>query len=135
MEIIVWTKEFSIGVARIDEEHQTLVAMLNELGQAIASGQGREAVARTSARMRGYAQQHFKTEEEAMTASWYPNRTSHVAEHDLFIEKVLDLEGTMGQGGTILAKDIWTFLRDWLNGHILGSDKLLGAHLCACRKG
>ncbi|MBU1041402.1 MAG: bacteriohemerythrin [Proteobacteria bacterium] len=131
MEIIAWTKEISVGVARIDEEHQTLLAMLNELGQAMAADQGGEAVKLTSARMRAYAQQHFKTEEEAMTATKYPARTSHVAEHDAFIEKVLDLEDALGRGESVPAKDLWTFLRNWLSEHIQGPDKLLGEHVCA----
>lgn len=131
MEAVAWTEEISVGVARIDEEHKNLLAMLNELGQAMASGQGREAVSVTSARMREYALQHFKTEEEAMTASRYPDRSSHMAEHDSFIGKVLDLEETLGQGGAVPAKDLWTFLRNWLSEHIQGPDKLLGEHLCA----
>lgn len=134
MEIIAWTREISVGVVRFDEEHQTLLAMLNELGQGIAAGQGGEAAVRTSARMRAYAQQHFKTEEEAMIATRYPVRTSHVAEHDIFIEKVLDLEDILSRGEIIPAMDLWTFLRNWLSEHIQGPDKLLGEHVCAAGK-
>jgi hemerythrin-like metal-binding protein len=134
METIVWTDDISIGIERIDEEHQTLVAMLNELGQAIAAGRGDEAMMLTSARMREYASRHFKTEEEAMTASRYPGRTSHVAEHDAFIEKVIDVEAAMRQGNPVEARDIWRYLRNWLSEHIQGADKVLGEHLCACGK-
>ncbi len=131
MERIVWSEAWSVGVERIDAEHKTLVAMLDELGQALASGQGQEAVKRTAAGMRQYAQGHFRTEEDGMLATNYPGRTSHIFEHDAFIEKVLDLEEVMGQGGVVAAADLWSYLQDWLSEHIQGPDKILGAHLCA----
>jgi len=108
-----------------------MLSMLNDLGQAIASGQGHEAVNLTLARMREYATKHFKTEEEAMTSSRYPGRASHIAEHDSFIEKVLDIEEAVNQGDQVAAGDLWTYLRNWLSEHIQGEDKVLGEHLCA----
>ncbi len=135
METIIWTEALSVGVERIDREHQTLVVMLNDLGQVIGSGQGQQSVAQVVCRMRQYAQEHFATEEEAMTATRYSGRTSHMAEHDAFIEKVLEVEDALSQGEPVAAGDIWKYLRLWLTEHIQGPDKVLGEHLCACGKG
>jgi hemerythrin len=132
METVVWTEALSVGVERIDEQHKKLVAMLGQLQQAVGSGQGQCVSAEIVAQMRQYAKEHFKTEEEAMTASRYPGRTSHVAEHDSFIEKVLDVEDALGLKDEALAKDILDFLLHWLAGHIQGPDKVLGEHLVAC---
>ena len=131
MKTIAWTDELSIGVERIDEEHKTLVAMLGDLGQAMDSGQGQQAVSLTAARMRQYAQQHFKTEESAMSETRFPLRTSHVAEHDAFIEKVLDLELDLEQGANVSATELWNFLWTWLQEHIQRADRTLGAHIRA----
>lgn len=131
METVSWTEAMNVGVERIDTEHKVLLAMLNELSQAVASSHGQTAVARTATRMRQYAQEHFRTEEDAMLATNFPARTRHIAEHDQFIEKVLDLEEAMSVGGAVAAAEIWAFLRAWLTGHIMVLDKALGQHLCA----
>lgn len=128
---IVWTQEMSVGVERLDAEHKMLVAMLNELGQALASGRGDKAARDVAERMRLYAKEHFQSEESAMLASDYPTRTGHIAEHDSFIEKVLDLEDRLGQGGAAEPEAIRDYLADWLRRHIMGTDKALGAHLAA----
>ena len=135
METIVWTSALSVGVDRIDKEHQALVAMLNEVNQAIDSGQGDVAVAGVVGKMRRYAQEHFRTEESAMTDTRYPARESHMIEHDAFIEKMLDMEQNVGRPGSVSASEVRDFLRHWLMEHIQGTDKLLGKHICASAKG
>lgn len=133
MEPVEWSAEISVGVARIDEEHKAFLDMLNGLGQAAAGeGLGRAAAVQAVERMREYALWHFKTEEEAMSASRYASRSSHVNEHDRFIEKVLDMEAALEEGQSVRAADIWRFLRGWLSEHILAQDKPLGEHLRAC---
>lgn len=129
MDEIVWTQEMSVGVERMDAEHRALVAMLNELGQALASGRGDEAARDVAGRMRRYAKEHFQTEESAMLASDYPTRTGHIAEHDSFIEKVLELEEALSLGGSAEPEGLRAYLADWLRSHIMGTDKALGAHL------
>lgn len=132
METVCWTEAMSVGVARIDEQHKRLVEMINELGQAIGAGRGQAAMRDIVGCMRLYAQEHFRTEEEAMGVSRFPGRTSHVSEHDAFIELVQDLEAALDQGGVVSATATWRFLWDWLANHIQGPDKVLGDHLCAC---
>jgi hemerythrin len=104
------------------------------MSQAIASGQGQEAAMGIVGRMRRYAQEHFKTEELAMSDTAYPARNSHMIEHDAFIERMLDFERDLGRAGSVSAKEIWEFLWRWLREHIQETDKLLGMYICALKR-
>jgi hemerythrin-like metal-binding protein len=131
MEAVVWISEFEVGVASVDEQHKRLVDMLNALGQAIGSGQGKQAIMGIVEDMKQYAVYHFKTEEDAMEASDYPKRSQHKQEHDTFIEQVLDATDALESGGKITPQGVWAFLHKWLIEHILDSDKAMGTHLNA----
>lgn len=126
---IVWVQEFSVGIDGIDEQHKTLVAMLNDLAAAINSGTGQGVVADLVARMRRYAQEHFQFEEKEMAATAYPARNSHMIQHDDFIKKLLDMEEQLARHETVSAIEIRNFAWQWLRDHILGTDKVLGAFL------
>jgi hemerythrin len=131
MEAIAWVSDFEVGVQSIDEQHKRLVEMLNTLGQAIGTGQGKDVIMGIVEEMKHYAVYHFKTEEDAMEAKDYPKRSQHKQEHDTFIEQVLDAADALESGGKITPGEVWIFLHKWLVEHILDSDKAMGLHLNA----
>lgn len=131
MEAVAWIPEFEIGVRSIDEQHMRLVDMLNALGGAISSGQGKDSIMGIVEDMKQYAVYHFQTEEQAMQSTEYPKLSQHKQEHDSFIEQVLDAADALESGGKITPQEVWGFLRKWLAEHILESDKLMGGHLAA----
>ena len=46
MPLMTWTDRMSVGVAVLDEDHRKLVAMVNELYDAMQAGQGKEKLGR-----------------------------------------------------------------------------------------
>jgi hemerythrin len=55
----------------------------------------------------------------------------HVVKHEVFIEKVMDLNFSPDAQGNS-PQGILDFLRQWLIGHIYSTDQKLGAYLCMC---
>jgi hemerythrin len=70
-----------------------------------------------------YTETHFQTEERLMQTHRYPGIESHKLEHHMLVKKVADFQKEFDSGRTSVSIEVMNFLRDWLNGHILGTDK------------
>ena len=121
--IIEWSDELSVNILAIDEQHKRLVAMINDLHQAMVARQTRDALRAIIDRMCDYAVVHFATEEKYMTRLDYPAYAEHKTEHDEFTAKARDLQARLAAGGLVLSLEVINFLRQWLTDHIRGSDK------------
>lgn len=128
MAFIEWSREYSVGINEIDEQHQKLVSLANELYSAIASGRGDEGLNRTFQGLVDYARTHFSYEEKMLAEAGYPNLPAHQAEHRQLIQRIIDYFGEYRAklnertGAKQLPKEVLNFLRDWLFNHIRSSD-------------
>jgi hemerythrin-like metal-binding protein len=129
-----WAVDLDVGVKEIDDQHKVLVDMLNALSATIDTGRAQGSAPELTARMRAYAQEHFRFEEALMARTGYPDRNSHMLEHDAFIKNLLDQETELGAHGQEFAVEIREFVWQWLINHIAKTDKALGAYLCALEK-
>ncbi len=129
MAHIQWRPEFATGIARFDNEHQKLVAMLNELYQAMGQGAGQEALGKVLAGLVGYTKTHFAGEEALMRQHGYPEFAQHKAIHDALTTQVLSLEADLKAGKVALSLKVANFLKDWLTKHIMETDRKYGPFL------
>jgi hemerythrin len=129
MPAITWTANLSVNIAAIDKEHQKLVALINELDAAMASGKGKDILAKILGALISYTQTHFGNEERLMAQQGYPEAAQHCAEHLALTRKVLDLQSQFQQNRIGLTIPTLKFLTDWLTTHILGTDKKYGPYL------
>jgi hemerythrin len=123
MALITWNDSFSVSVAEIDRQHQKLVAMINELNDAMKQGKGKEILGKIVNNLVSYTEIHFKTEEKYFDQFGYPETDSHKREHSDFVKKVLDFKDGFDRGKMGLSIAIMNFLGDWLQKHIKGTDK------------
>ncbi len=123
MPLIEWDESFSVDIDRIDREHRKLIGLINQLHEAMLEQKAQEAMTAIVTEMVDYAQTHFATEELYMEEFRYPDLHLHRVEHQKFIEKTDELRKRVNQGEFVLSLEVMRFLRDWLKGHILGTDK------------
>ncbi len=122
MALIEWKEEYSVSVKRFDSEHKKLFSLLNALNEAMAKGHGRFVVQSVLHQLLDYTRQHFAAEEAAMRTVGYAGLASHIAEHRALAEKVQRFSAEHGEG-KIITVDVLYFLRDWLEHHILVTDR------------
>jgi len=129
MTTIEWKDSYNVRVEEIDSQHKVLIKIFNDLGNAMEEGKGKEVVKDTLNRLVDYTQFHFSAEEELMAQYEYPEYHSHKKAHDDLKKKVIDLNGRRNDEGFVLRLEIIYFLKNWLQNHILETDKKLGAYL------
>lgn len=128
MAYIDWQDDFSVNVKEIDDQHKTLIDMINALHAAMLENKARYLQMTTIIKMVDYAARHFALEEKYMKLYSYAGYSAHKEEHDLFTAKAHDLQVRMSKVGFVLTLEILNFLRDWLKHHILKIDKAYAGH-------
>jgi hemerythrin-like metal-binding protein len=128
-----WTEALSVGVSEIDAQHKVLVDILNKLNTQIIHGQSLEATREALAGMRAYSLLHFRYEEGLMAETNYPGLEQHARLHRTFMERIdafaLEHEaGETQQARAEHAREVLSFLLDWLVDHILGADVIFSRH-------
>ena len=64
--MIQWSEKMSVGNSRIDQQHKTLVEMVNNIYQAISKGKGDNVMEETLTQLITYTRTHFDYEEQFM---------------------------------------------------------------------
>ena len=120
--LITWEDKFSLGLDEINEQHKSLVDLINRVWQSIIEKSDKERVFALIEELERYTLAHFAAEETFMRVTEYPEFSKHKKEHQDFIARVADEKKHAVSTGN-LSLDMMYFLRDWLVDHILVSDK------------
>jgi len=129
MGLIEWSDELSVKVEVIDEQHKILIAIINDLDQAIKVDSGKEEMEKILTRLIVFVQTHFDTEEHLMTQYHFPQEMMHKKEHFSLTVKIGMLYHQQIENQSSIAVEIRDFLNAWLLHHILVIDKQLGGYL------
>jgi hemerythrin len=129
MPLINWNDSLSVGVDYIDNQHKQLVSIINRLNDAMLQDKGNDVMSQILDNLVDYTKSHFKSEEHLMRKYGYPESANHLKEHDKLTKEVIDFAENFKQGKAIITLPVLNFLKDWLNNHILKTDKLLGQFL------
>jgi hemerythrin len=122
MSMFSWKDSYRVEVEEIDQQHRTLIAMVDELHQAMRGGKGKEVLGEILKKLVQYTQTHFAAEERLMAKHGYPEYEEHRARHERMREKVLDIQRQYQEGRISLTLDVMNYLENWVDTHILGTD-------------
>jgi len=122
MPVIQWKERYNINYKEIDSQHRALLDILNELIALVEEEAEPGRVADIFSQLCSYALTHFTREERYMQAAGYPGLARQQAEHQGFIQKLLDLNRTYDPTDPELLRETRGFLQKWYLDHILRSD-------------
>ncbi len=123
MAFIDWNENLSVQIKELDDQHKKLIALINELNEAMRVGKGKDIMAKILASLVDYTKYHFGAEEKLMQTHSYPTYIIHKKAHDDLTKQVIDLQKKFESGNVVITIDVMTFLKNWLSKHIMGTDK------------
>lgn len=123
LPLIEWNDSLSVKVQSIDEQHKQLVVLINRLRDSSVSGKGNQELASILNELTNYTVNHFAHEEKIFAEYGYPETEEHIKAHTALVAQVGKLNEDFAAGRAKLTGDLFQFLRNWLNGHIRGTDR------------
>jgi hemerythrin len=129
MAYFEWKDSYSVGINKIDTQHQTLVNYLNDLYESMNQGKGKEILGNVIDGLIQYTKSHFASEESLMKVYHYPGYLLHKEKHEKMAAHVLKLKQKFDHGEISNPIQITNFLKEWLAKHIVGTDKEYGPFL------
>ncbi|MGZ4957733.1 MAG: bacteriohemerythrin [Methylomonas sp.] len=138
VEIFPWNENFPTGIPQIDEQHQQLVHLLNQLASHVVEHNSTLSLDKILDQLADYAYYHFQAEENIWHEYLVDDEWAqeHISAHREFIESVKALQKSQVFRPTEnLLEEILSFLTHWLAFHILESDKRLAKTVSAIQSG
>ena len=118
-----WSDNLSVQVKEIDQQHQKLIELINNLHEAMLQKQTKQVISKILDELAAYTVYHFQNEERYMEKFNYSGLLSHKIEHESFVNKVEEFQKNYEAGKLGLSMEIMAFLKDWVSNHIMGTDK------------
>ena len=128
MPLMSWKEEYSVRVNLIDQQHRKLIDLLNQLYDGLKAQRGKEVLGPVLHELVGYTESHFTTEERLMQTHGYPGFQPHKLEHQMLVKKVRDFQKDFEAGKSAVSIELMSFLKGWLENHILKTDKQYSSH-------
>lgn len=127
--ILEWSNQLATEHPLIDEQHQTMIAMINQLHTCITEPMQRPEFSARLELLCNYAMEHFATEEQLMQQQNYPHLARHQAQHVRLTQQAYALNQRFLGGDLPLDSTVSESLREWFMDHIQGEDRELGLFL------
>lgn len=121
--MVTWLESYNIGIQRIDEQHKQLISIINTLCESMKQGKGNEILGSILQELIDFARFHFKLEEDYFDQFNYEGKDYHKVQHANFIKKIFEFQEQIEQGNTRFCIELMRYLQEWIDIHILGSDR------------
>lgn len=135
VEKLSWSdQEYSLGIERIDGQHQRLFKLINDLNDLYSSGESDKCIAEALVELVKYAETHFATEEEHMVKAKYPRVADHKKRHAEFRQRIRSYLLLLKREEHLSYRSILAFLLEWVDSHIKEKDREFGRYVMSNRK-
>lgn len=123
MSYFEWTPDMSVGLARLDDDHKGLIAIINRLAETLGKPGQHATIDQAFRALLRYTEIHFGREEAVLNAVHYPPLEGHRAQHKDFIHDILEMRQAFGNASDEEAqRELLDYLKTWLTNHIMIED-------------
>jgi hemerythrin len=120
---IVWKEEYSVGHKKLDNQHKTILNVINRLYKNIQKDIASEEIKNILWELTQYAKNHLVYEEEIMREIGFPDLTVHKKFHQSYIDNTDNLVRKFRASDPDIAFETMKFLKNWWVEHIVSMDK------------
>jgi len=124
-----WNVALTVDVPTMDEEHQQVLRLCDDLQRAMMAGAPTPDVHSVVDGLVIHVAQHFSHEERDMRRTGYAQYQWHRRQHHAASSKLRVMERRIRRGDRDAAIELLDFLSAWLADHVRLADRMLGAHL------
>jgi len=123
MALMTWSSKYSVGVKALDDQHQTMMKILNELHAASMLGKAREVADPLLDKLTSLANEHFSAEEKLMVSVKFPGLAAHCAQHQEMAGKIAEITVGHREGDASVYVPFLYFMRDYQTKHMQTEDR------------
>jgi methyl-accepting chemotaxis protein len=120
--LVIWDEAMSTNDADVDEDHQQLASLINEVYRDLKKEDGEGLNEDVYQRLLHHCRSHFSKEEDLMRNAGYPKYETHKKEHADFLNKVQLFHQDFQAGHKKRGLELISMLGSWWNSHIGISD-------------
>lgn len=121
MKNIDWKPEYSVGVGRLDKQHQKIIQVINRLIENPNLFDNYEGLNDVLLELTNYVSQHFLLEEQLLEENGYPDLLKHSEKHTAYGVRVAQYcLDTLHEKSN--PEELLQFLSKWWIDHILYED-------------
>ena len=120
---LIWDPLYSVNVKEIDDQHKEIFDIINHVHSLAERSIPADEMVRMIEKLKAYSVYHFATEEKYFKQFNYPGAEPHIAQHNLYKERVAEMERELTtNSGESNYRRLDTLLQDWWLGHIQNID-------------
>ncbi|HUW39185.1 MAG TPA: bacteriohemerythrin [Rhodocyclaceae bacterium] len=127
MDWIALNERRQTGHALIDEDHERVVALINQLASAITQHRSKDVCGALLDQVIQNTKAHFARENRLMAEHRYPRAEEHMAQHAHLVEEAQALKRWFDTAAveSVMSVSLLHFLESWWTEHIPTSDQAL----------
>jgi len=129
MALIAWRDEFSVGVPDVDYEHQKLIALINDLYDAMSTKDSNVTVMDFLGEIYANVSAHFALEEKIMRERNYDQYAEHKADHEALLDELRDIMDDYEERAYFSDDAFANAVETWFTTHFSTRDARLHKHL------
>lgn len=118
-----WEDIYSVGVLEIDQQHQQLFAIINELVDEIGHNVKKERLIEIINSLVEYKKIHFATEEKYFKEFNFEGAPEHLLAHKQFEEGLSKIQEEYKDDIIMFAFELIDYIEDWLISHLMNMDQ------------
>lgn len=133
---IRWRDELTIDRGPIDQDHHTLIAIINLFETVQLGPNAAGSLADIILRLERYGRTHFDREEKLQRQAGFPLAAAHSEQHRHLMQSLGDARAELARAAAendlaAFHEHMCGFLKDWLIDHIIKTDLLMKPYVKA----
>lgn len=123
MPLLSWKPEYSVKNSELDNHHEHLFLLLNNVYENVMSSLEVDSVLPLIEELTEYTRSHFIAEEQFMRDIQFQGLDEHISKHREFTNKIESIKIHYHGNNLEVTQELLIVLGEWLLGHVLKEDR------------